>query len=123
MAFPTPAEGFVDIDTLVKEEERDPLTRQAIMKGREAIADHYYGDTPKSLAWYRLKKGWSQKNLASRMNTSQSYIARLEAGEIDLQVSTLRRLASALDVPPAVLLDTTSLGATHESPSSSTPGQ
>lgn len=105
--------GFVDIDMLVEEQERDLVTRRAVQAGRKAIADNYYGDAPKSLAWYRLKNGWSQKALAGRMNTSQSYIARLEAGEIDLQVSTLRRLASVLGVLPAELLETTSLGARH----------
>lgn len=104
-------EGFVDIDTLVEEQERDPAARQAIKEGRKAVADNYYNTEPKALAWYRLKKGWSQKELAGRMNTSQSYVARLEAGEIDLQVSTLRRLAAVLEVSPAVLLDTTPLGA------------
>jgi ribosome-binding protein aMBF1 (putative translation factor) len=106
-----PPEGFVDIDVLVEEQELDPVSRQAIKAGREAVADNYYNTEPKTLAWYRLKKGWSQKELAGRMKTSQSYIARLEAGEIDPQVSTLRRLAGVLEVLPAVLLDAAPLGA------------
>ena len=103
-AVPLP-EGFVDIDTLVEEAEKDPVSRQAIMEGRKAVAQNYYADGPRSLAYYRLAKGWSQKELASRVETSQSYIARLELGEIDPQVSTLRRLAAALEMQPSELLD------------------
>ena len=103
-AVPLP-EGFVDIDMLVEEAEKDPVARQAIIEGTKAVAQNYYADGPRSLAYYRLAKGWSQKALATRVGTSQSYIARLELGEIDPQVSTLRRLASALEMQPAALLD------------------
>jgi predicted transcriptional regulator len=45
------------------------------------------------------------------MGTSQSYIARLEAGDIDPQVSTLNRLATVYDVAPAALLEAITAGA------------
>ena len=93
VAAPLPA-GFLDIDQLVEEAEQHPAPRDAIAAGRQAVADSYYADQPRSLAWYRLRKGWSQKELASRMSTSQSYIARLEGGDIDPQVSTLSRQTS-----------------------------
>jgi ribosome-binding protein aMBF1 (putative translation factor) len=98
-------EGFADIDALVEKAEADPVTRQALVEGRKAIAQNYYAGGVRSLAYYRLEKGWSQKELAARVGTSQSYIARLEAGSIDPQVSTLKRLSAVLDVTPAVLLD------------------
>ena len=107
---PLPAD-FVDIDTLVEQEERDPVAKQAIATGRQAVADAYYSAGPRPLSYYRLRRGWSQKELAERMCTSQSYIARLEAGDIDLQVSTLQRLATVFDVQPALLLDAISAGA------------
>jgi DNA-binding XRE family transcriptional regulator len=103
--------GFIDIDTLIDQAEADPVTRAAIADGRKAIADNYYGAEPRSLAYFRLQKGWSQKQLATRVGTSQSYIARVEAGSIDPQVSTLRRLAEALDVQPGMLLDAVINGA------------
>ena len=77
------------------------------------MADSYYASQPRLLSWYRLHKGWSQKELAGRMGTSQSYIARLEAGNVDPQVSTLQRLAAVLEVSPALLLDALSAGATR----------
>lgn len=103
--------GFVDIDQLVEQAEKDPVSREAIAVGRQAVAAHYYADEPRSLAWYRLSRGWSQKELAARMGTSQSYIARLEAGDIDPQVSTLVRLASVFGVATTALLEAVTTGA------------
>lgn len=40
--------------------------------------------------------GLSQTEVAARMGTSQSAVARLEAGEADLRVSTLERYAAAI---------------------------
>lgn len=104
VAAPLP-EGFVDIDQLVEHAEKDPVASEAIAAGRRAVAENYYAEEPRALAWYRLSKGWSQKELAARMSTSQSYIARLEAGDIDPQVSTLTRLAAVLGVTAAALLE------------------
>jgi DNA-binding XRE family transcriptional regulator len=101
---PALAEGFVDIDTLVETAEKNPVARQAIVEGRKDVARNYYAGEKRSLAHYRLEKGWSQKELATRVGTSQSYIARLEAGDIDPQVSTLRRMAVVLNVQAAELL-------------------
>jgi ribosome-binding protein aMBF1 (putative translation factor) len=102
-------DGFIDIDALVEQEEKDPATKQAIAVGRVAIAENHYS-AQRPLAYYRLQNGWSQKELAMRMGTSQSYIARLEAGDIDPQVSTLKRLAAVFDVKPALLLDALATG-------------
>lgn len=104
VAAPLPA-GFMDIDHLVEEAEKDPVNLDAIASGRQAVAEHYYSGEPRSLTWYRLNNGWSQKELATRMGTSQSYIARLETGAIDPQVSTLMRLAAVFEVAPSALLE------------------
>ena len=44
----------------------------------------------------RQSAGLSQTEVAARMGTSQSAVARLEAGEADLRVSTLERYAAAI---------------------------
>ena len=44
----------------------------------------------------RVKLGLTQTEVAARMGTSQSAVARLEAGDGDLRLSTLERYASAL---------------------------
>jgi ribosome-binding protein aMBF1 (putative translation factor) len=58
----------------------------------------------KSLAWYygdilkgrRRKMKLTQQQLADRVGKERSYIARIEKGETDMQVSSLIRIAQAL---------------------------
>jgi transcriptional regulator with XRE-family HTH domain len=49
------------------------------------------------LAERRQEQGLSQTEVAARMGTSQSAVARLESGNGDLRLSTLQRYAAALD--------------------------
>jgi len=44
----------------------------------------------------RLRAGLSQTEVAARMGTSQSAVARLEAGATDARASTLERYAAAV---------------------------
>jgi predicted transcriptional regulator len=44
----------------------------------------------------RQSAGLSQTEVAARMGTSQSSVARLEAGQADLRLSTLERYAAAV---------------------------
>ena len=44
----------------------------------------------------RVELGLSQTEVAARMMTSQSAVARIEAGEADIRLSTLERYAAAL---------------------------
>jgi predicted transcriptional regulator len=44
----------------------------------------------------RLSLGLTQTDVAARMGTSQSAVARLESGEADIRLSTLERYAAAL---------------------------
>jgi len=97
--------GFEDIDPLVERIQTDPETQQAIAAGRRAVAEHHYAGSPRTLSYYRLQRGWSQKEFAALLGTSQSYVARLEAGSIDPQVSTVKRLAAVLGVEPIAVLD------------------
>lgn len=96
--------GAVDIDDLVAEFEASPEGAEAMAKGREWVAEHFYGDRPPSVAKLRLQRGWSQAELARRAETSQSYIGRLESGNVDPQVSTVRKLAKALGLPLATVV-------------------
>ncbi|WP_443026634.1 helix-turn-helix domain-containing protein [Sphingomonas sp. IC-11] len=51
----------------------------------------------------RLQRGMSQGELARIMSTSQAAISRLESGEQEPRLLTLRKLADALDVDLNVL--------------------
>lgn len=44
----------------------------------------------------REAAGLSQTEVAARMGTSQSSVARLESGEVDVRFSTLERYAAAV---------------------------
>ena len=52
----------------------------------------------------RTARGLSQDGLAMRARVTREYIARLEAGQHDPQLSTLKRLARALRVPADELI-------------------
>ncbi len=52
----------------------------------------------KALIEARIAAGLTQKELAQRMGTTQSAIARLEAGERTPTLDTLQRLAKALGI-------------------------
>lgn len=49
-----------------------------------------------ALAASRLEMGLSQTQVAARMGTSQSAVARVESGQGDVRFSTLERYAAAL---------------------------
>ena len=49
-----------------------------------------------ALSAKRLELGLSQTEVAARMGTSQSAVARLESGEADLRLSTLECYAAAI---------------------------
>lgn len=57
-----------------------------------------YEDNVDSVAKLRLANGMSQTQLASAMGTSQSHIAKIEAGQVRLYLDTAERLARTLGV-------------------------
>lgn len=48
---------------------------------------------------YRQRLGWTQSELAEAAQTEASTISRLERGGVEPRLSTLERIASALDMP------------------------
>jgi predicted transcriptional regulator len=54
----------------------------------------------------RSRLGLSQTEVAARMGTSQSAVARLESGDADVRLSTLERYAAALGQRLEVRLQT-----------------
>lgn len=65
----------------------------------------------KQVASYRRAAGFSQEELAARIGLDQAYISRLEAGKLNITVSTLQLIADALDVVPSRLLEESALPA------------
>ena len=64
-------------------------------KEYEALGPEY--ELAKSILTLRLKKGLTQKELATKMKTTQSVVSRLESGMAKPSLATLERLAEALD--------------------------
>lgn len=77
---------------IVEREAREPAFREA----REALRRQY--EFRRALIAARLRVGLTQAQLAARLGTTQSAVARLETGQGIPTVETLCKLASALDI-------------------------
>ncbi len=58
-----------------------------------------------SIAQYRLRKGLTQAQLAAKCGIPQPNLSNIEKGKRDLTVFTLVRIAAALGLKPAQLLE------------------
>jgi predicted transcriptional regulator len=67
------------------------------------------------LASKRVEIGLSQTEVAARMGTSQSAVARLESGDADIRLSTLDRYVAALGEQLDWEFDSGALRASSES--------
>jgi transcriptional regulator with XRE-family HTH domain len=65
------------------------------------------GEVVEALVQRRRRLGLSQTVVAARMGTSQSAVARLEAGRSDPRLSTLERYAAALDTSVSFAIEDT----------------
>ena len=72
------------------------VERPTAFPGFAAIADDQ-AEIIAQLAEIRRSRGLSQTEVAARMGTSQSALARLESGHADVRLSTLRRYAEAMN--------------------------
>ena len=58
------------------------------------MTEDYFANSIRSL---RERRGMTQRQLATKARTSQSAIARMEAGAIDPRLSTMERICESLD--------------------------
>jgi ribosome-binding protein aMBF1 (putative translation factor) len=82
-------QDFLD-EVIAERTEREPAFPElvdAALRRRELL---------RALAERREELGLSQTTVAARMGTSQSSVARLEAGDADARLSTIDRFAAAL---------------------------
>jgi transcriptional regulator with XRE-family HTH domain len=63
------------------------------------------GDLGGNLREARERLGLTQEQVAQRSGVHATEVSRIEAGKRDPQVSTVRRLAKAVEVKPGQLLD------------------
>ncbi len=72
-----------------------PGFREMAERQRDRLAEHRR-ELLAELVARRRAAGLSQSQVAGRMGTSQPAVARLEAGEVDVRMSTVQRYAAAL---------------------------
>jgi predicted transcriptional regulator len=71
------------------------MSRRSVFPGFDSLSEPRRGLIA-ALVQERRRLGLSQTEVAARMSTSQSSLARLEAGDNDVRMSTLQRYAAAL---------------------------
>ena len=97
-ARPLPLPNTVSLESLISEFEADKEMAAAMQDARRTLAYSLYGSVPETLIKLRLSVGLSQVQLAKMLGTSQSHIARIEAGKVDPGTEMVAKLASALAV-------------------------
>jgi predicted transcriptional regulator len=81
--------------------------RRSAFPGFDEVAERRRALSEELVA-HRLRLGLSQTEVAARMQTSQSAVARIESGDADVRLSTLERYAAALGQELNLSLRTTS---------------
>ena len=79
-------------------ERADPDYARRLTAARKELAKAIGQGGVDSLQALRLHRGLSQTQLAAQLGTSQSHIAKIEAGQVRLYLDTAIRLADALDI-------------------------
>jgi len=86
------------INDLVGTWSKNEQRRAALEQARQWVADSFHGEDGDTVRTLRLRKGWSQTQLATALGTSQSHVARIERGTENLAIETCRRLCVALGI-------------------------
>jgi len=53
----------------------------------------------RNIRWLRKQKGWSQEKLALQADVHRVFMGRIERCEQSLSLSTLEKIANALNIP------------------------
>jgi len=80
--------------------KQQALTKPGVKREYEALAPEFA--LVETIIRQRMKRGWSQADLASAIGTRQPVISRLERGEGNPSLKTLKRIAEALNLSLAV---------------------
>jgi transcriptional regulator with XRE-family HTH domain len=83
-------------------EEPEPLQPQLVPDSQEAEAEGI--DVARAVRDIRNSRSLSQRQLAGRMNVPRTYISKIENGKAMPTLSSLERLATALEVDICMLL-------------------
>lgn len=75
------------------------------MSTPNGIACALVGSFGRGVRQLREAQGWSQERLAENSNLNRSYIGEIERGVVVASLLTVEKLATALKVTPAALLE------------------
>lgn len=82
--------------TTFKQFKTKSLKNKAVKAEYEALGPEY--EVVKTIINQRIKRGWSQTQLANAIGSRQPVISRLERGEGNPSLQTLHKIANALDL-------------------------
>lgn len=82
--------------TTFKQFRDKALKNQGVKTEYDALEPEY--EVVKTIINQRIKRGWSQAQLAEAVGSRQPVISRLERGEGNPSLSTLHKIAKALDL-------------------------
>jgi len=88
----------VAVGEMVAKWEMDERRSKVIAEARGWVADTFHAEGGDTVRTLRLRKGWSQMQLAKVLGTSQSHVACIERGTENLTIETCRRLCGALGI-------------------------
>ena len=91
-----PVLNSTPIDDFIKEFSDDAEMVDALANARKGLSEVLYGTVAPTFSAIRLSAGLSQDQLAEMAMTSQSHIARIEAGRNDPSTDVIAKLARAL---------------------------
>lgn len=84
---------------LIDEMQMDAEFAELVAEQRKVLADETWSGKPKTLQALRMGKGWSQAEVARRIESTQARLSLLENGKTeDPNYTTLKKLAEALEV-------------------------
>lgn len=89
--------GCISADDLLNGLINTKEDAKLVTKSRKQIAKVFYSDE-KSLPALRMRMGLSQRGLAHKAQTTQSYIAKIESGNADPGRQMMLKLCTALKV-------------------------
>lgn len=99
--LPVSRPGYISAHERAERVARNPKRAAALAKARQRFSDWAQAeqlDSLSGLALLRMQAGLSQTELAQRLNKPQSNVSRLERGEADPKMSTIKDIAAALNV-------------------------
>lgn len=94
------------LETLEKISQALNISRDALLSSSNNLA--HTGGLGAKISILREEKGLSLSGLAEKANISPSYLCQIENGKVMPALSTLKNIASALDIEPELLMASTS---------------